>query len=131
MVSSFSIFFMVAFYFYFKQQYTLLIDAKIENITEKNSWLKKLNRKLMIFPAAVVAIVVLYAISFTLMNVYPDADVDVKSLRRIVDIIAVVMFIAVFFIDKREMDKRLNIKKSSLPRIDKNEPGIDIPEVEM
>src|ERR1700712_98329 len=102
MVSSFSIFFIVAFYFYFKQHYTKLIAAKIEDETEKETWNKKLKRKLMIFPAAVVAFVVFYAISFTLMNLYPDTDVDVKSSRRVVDVVAALLFVAVFFIDKRE-----------------------------
>ncbi|MEO6521191.1 MAG: hypothetical protein ABIN91_05925 [Mucilaginibacter sp.] len=128
MVSSLSIFFIVAFYFYFKQHYEKLIAAKIDDIAERESYLKKLKMKLMIFPAGAVAIVVLYAISYTLMRLYPDSDVDVKSLRRIVDAAAVIMFAAVFMIDKRELDHRLRMKKKIEPLIDKNEPGIDIPE---
>ena len=131
MVSSFSVFFIVAFYFYFKQHYTKLIAAKIDGSEEEDIWHKKLKRKLMIFPAGVVAIVLLYGISYTLMNLYPDTDVDVKSSRRVVDIVAVLMFVAVFFVDKLEIDKRLSFKKSTAPPLDKNEPGIDIPEPEM
>ena len=130
MVSSLSIFFIVAFYFYFKQHYEKLIAVKIEDIAERESYLKKLKLKLMIFPAGAIAIVVLYAISYTLMHLYPDSDVDVKSLRRIVDAATVLMFAAVFVIDKRELDNRLRIKKKTELPIDKNEPGIDIPEPE-
>jgi hypothetical protein len=130
MVSSFSIFFIVAFYFYFKQHYEKLIAAKIEDFAERESYLKKLKLKLMIFPAGAVAIVVLYAISYTLMHLYPDSDVDVKSLRRVVDAVAVIMFAAVFLIDKRELDRRLRMKRRTEPPMDKNEPGIDIPEPE-
>jgi len=130
MVSSFCIFFIVAFYFYYKQHYEKLIVAKIEDIAERDIYLRKLKLKLMIFPAGAVAIVVLYAISYTLMHVYPDSDVDVKSLRRVVDAAAVIMFAAVFMLDKRELDQRLRVKKKHELPVDKDEPGIDIPESE-
>lgn len=124
MVSSFSIFFIIAFYLYFKQYYEKLIHLKVTGIDEIAALKKKLTRKLMIFPAGIVAIVLLYAISFTLMNLYPDVD-NVKSSRRVVDVAATLLCMVVFFIDKRELDTRLSAKQTQ-PVKDNNEPGIAI-----
>lgn len=129
MVSSFSIFFIIAFYFYFKQRYTKLIDAKIEDPGERVMLHKNLKRKLMILPAGAIAVIILYIISFLLMRAYPDVD-NVKESRRVVDAVAVVIVMVLFVFDKREIDERLNVKKPHLPPVDVNEPGIDIPENE-
>lgn len=130
MVSSLSIFFAAAFYFYFKQYYQNLISARVQDAAERGVYLLKLKRKLMIFPVGAITIVVLYAISYTLMHLYPDTEIDVKSSRRIVDVAAVLLFVAVFMIDKMELDMRLKPKKRTTAPTDKNEPGIDIPEPE-
>jgi hypothetical protein len=123
------VFFIVAFYFYFKQYYEKLIVAKIDHIPEQRIWKSKLKKKLLIFPAGIIAIFLLYAISYVLINRYPDVE-NVKSSRRAVDVVATVMCLAVFIFDKRELDKRLYTKKKAEQPLDKSEPGIDIPEPE-
>jgi Na+/H+ antiporter NhaD/arsenite permease-like protein len=129
MVSSFSIFFIVAFYFYFKQYYEKHIAFKIKDEEEQKQWLKILKKKLMIFPAGMVAVVVLYGISFTLMYLYPEVE-NVKLSRRIVDAFTALICVGTFYIDKRVIDRRLNIKPPTIRPDDINEPGIDIPERE-
>ncbi|RKR82555.1 hypothetical protein BDD43_2740 [Mucilaginibacter gracilis] len=127
MVSSFSIFFLAAFYFYFKQYYRKLIAAKTAGTNDGPALTVLLERKLMIFPAGIIAIALLYLFSFTLMNLYPDVD-NVKSSRRVVDIAAIILCTVIFFMDKRELDKKLSVKKPPVKPQDINEPGIDIPE---
>ncbi|EHQ29945.1 hypothetical protein [Mucilaginibacter paludis] len=111
MISSLCIIFLIIFYVYFKQYYEKLIAAKLQMDDEKRIWTKKLNRILLTMPAGIIAIVILYAISFTLMSLYPEVE-NVKSSRRVVDVVAVLFCLALFFWDKKELDKKLGSTKN-------------------
>jgi phosphoglycerol transferase MdoB-like AlkP superfamily enzyme len=110
MISSLSILFLVTCYFYFKQYYEKLMNTQIKDAEERKLWKDKLTKKLMIIPVGVVAVIVLYIISFTLMRLYPDVE-NVKSSRRVVDVVAALACVGIFFMDKRELDKRLATDK--------------------
>lgn len=113
MVSSLCVFFLVACYLFFKQHYQKLVDTQIEDTEQRKVWNTKLKRKLMILPFGIIAIFVLYAISYTLMKVYPDVD-NVKASRRVVDIVTALACFGIFFWDKRELDKKLGTQKPEL-----------------
>ena len=119
MISSLSIFFLLACFLYFKQYYETLIDVKFDDVAIQKTWKKKLMRKLMVLLVGVGVIAVLYAVSFTLMRLYPDMD-NVKLSRRIVDLVATAVCIGLFFLDKRELDKELVVKDEG--------PMIEIPD---
>jgi hypothetical protein len=55
---------------------------------------------------------------------------NVKLSRRIVDAFTALICVGTFYIDKRVIDRRLNIKPPTIRPDDINEPGIDIPERE-
>jgi hypothetical protein len=109
MISSITVLFLLTCYLYFKQLYTKLIDSQIENAGEKLIWARKLKKKLIVFPVGAGIIVLLYVASYTIMKLAPDLE-NVKLIRRVADIAATGICVFLFFLDKRELDKKLVVK---------------------
>ena len=107
MISSVSSVFMITCYVYFKQYYKNLIDTRIENEAQRNMWYNLLTKKLIIFPLGVAIIVILYMCSFTIIRLAPTIE-NVKFIRRVADIVTVMIVAVFFFLDKLELDKKLN-----------------------
>lgn len=106
MISSITVLFLLTCYVYFKQFYTKLIESEIEDAGEKLIWAAKLKKKLVVFFVGAGIIVVLYIISFTIMRINPELD-NVKMIRRIADLVATIICAVLFYLDKRELDKKL------------------------
>lgn len=109
MISSITVLFLLTCYLYFKQLYTKLIDSQVEDTAEKLAWAGKLKKKLIIFPIGAGIIVLLYIASYTTMKLAPDLE-NVKLIRRVADIAATGICAFLFYLDKRELDKRLVVK---------------------
>ena len=116
MISSLSIFFLLACFLYFKQHYEGLISIRFIEAEASKNWKKKLMRQLFVFLIGVGVIILLYGVSFTMMKLYPDMD-NIKISRRIVDIVTTIVCIGLFFLDKRELDKELVVKDEG-PRLE-------------
>ena len=106
MISSVSCVFMITCYVYFKQYYKNLIDTTIENDEQRKAWTDMLTKKLIIFPLGVVIVVILYMCSFTIIRLAPSLE-NVKLIRRIADIVTVMICAVLFYLDKLDMDKKL------------------------
>src|ERR1700753_25762 len=104
MISSITVLFLCTCYLYFKQYYKKLIDNEITDTEEALVWNKKLKKKLIIFSLGVAILVVLYAISFTLIKLQPELE-NVKMIRRVGDIVATAACVFLFYLDKAELDK--------------------------
>jgi len=109
MISSITVLFLLTCYLYFKQLYAKLIDSQVESVDEKVIWTKKLKKKLIIFPLGAGIIVLLYIGSYTIMKLAPELE-NVKMIRRIADIAATGICAFLFYLDKRELDKKLVVK---------------------
>jgi len=109
MISSITVLFLLTCYVYFKQLYTKLINSEIESTDEKLIWAKKLRKKLIIFLVGAGIIVLLYLASYTIIKLAPDLE-NVKMIRRVADIAATGMCVFLFYLDKRELDKKLVVE---------------------
>ncbi|MBW4889658.1 hypothetical protein KXQ82_08020 [Mucilaginibacter sp. HMF5004] len=106
MISSVSSVFMITCYVYFKQFYKNLIDNNIEGAEQRKIWTDLLTKKLIIFPLGVVIVVILYIFSFTIIHLAPNVE-NVKLIRRIADLVTVLICAVLFYLDKIELDKKL------------------------
>ncbi len=113
MISTITTLFLITCYLYFKQFYGKLIDSTIENKEEAAVWTAKVKKKLTVFIVGVVIIVVLYVASFTIIKLMPDLE-NVKLYRRITDLAATGICVLLFYLDKRELDDKLIVKKPEL-----------------
>jgi hypothetical protein len=116
MISSVSSVFMITCYVYFKQYYKNIIDTQVENIEQRKLLTDFLTKKLITFPLGVIIVVVLYMCSFTIIHLAPAIE-NVKLIRRIADLVTVMICAVLFYLDKVDLDKKLAkaIKASSTP----------------
>ncbi len=97
---------MITCYVYFKQYYNQLISDRIQSIEQRKLLNDFLTKKLIIFPLGVVIVVILYACSFTIIHLAPAIE-NVKLIRRIADLVTVMICAVLFYLDKLDLDKRI------------------------